>query len=93
MQAHDLSTILTATPRPSEFRPFIPYTLVYTKTKGALDLPDDNVDPGTAPQRNAPDPTSPSQQFRFEDAGDGSWYLRTHTGNLYLTADPFMTGD
>jgi Phosphoesterase family/Ricin-type beta-trefoil lectin domain-like len=88
--AHDLSPILTATPRPSEFRPFIPYTLVYAKTKGALDIPDDSVNPGTALHQNTPDPTSASQQFRVEDAGDGSWYLRTHAGNLYLTVDASM---
>ena len=31
-----------------------------------------------------------SQQFSFEDAGDGFVFIRTHTGNLYLTADPSL---
>ena len=28
-----------------------------------------------------------AQQFSFEDAGGGFFYVRTHTGNLYLTTD------
>jgi hypothetical protein len=88
--ASDLSSIFTTAPRSSEFRPFIPYALVYAQTHGALEVPNDSVIPGTALRQNTPDPTAESQAFRFEDAGDGSWYLRTRTGYLYLTADVGM---
>jgi phospholipase C len=88
--AHDLSTIMTATPHLPAFRPFIPYTLVYAKTTTALEVPDGNVSPGTLLWLNTPNTAAESQHFRFEDAGSGLWYLRTPAGNLYLTADPMM---
>jgi hypothetical protein len=88
--AHDLSTIMTATPHLPAFRPYIPYTLVYAKTTTALEVPDGNVSAGALLWLNTPNSAAESQHFRFEDAGNGLWYLRAPTGNLYLTADPTM---
>jgi hypothetical protein len=88
--AHDLSSIMTTTPRWNQFRPFIPYTLVCVATKGGLEVPNDSVTPGTPLWQNTPNAVAEAQQFRLEDAGSGYYYLRTRTGNLYLTADPTM---
>jgi hypothetical protein len=86
--AHDLSPIFTATPHLPAFRPFIPYSLLYVRTKTGLEVPDATLTPGTLLWQNTPNPSAESQHFRFEDAGNGSWYIRTPAGNLYLTADP-----
>jgi hypothetical protein len=31
-----------------------------------------------------------AQEFSFEDAGGGFVYIRTHSGNLYVTAEPTL---
>jgi hypothetical protein len=51
-----------------------------------LDVQGASTSPGTALQQFTPN-ASNAQQFSFEDAGNGFFFLRTHTGSLYLTAD------
>jgi len=88
--ARDLSAVMTPSPRPSQFRPFIPYTLVYVRSAKGLEVQNDSLAPGALLWQNNTDAEAAAQQFRFEDAGNGFWYLRTHAGNLYMTADPAM---
>lgn len=77
--ARDLSGVVTNTARPAQFRPFIAYTLAY----GALNL----TVPGTVARPNISTlDKTPDQEFRFEDAGGGFFFLRTEHG-LYLTVD------
>ena len=73
--AHDLSQLLGTELRSSQFLPFIPHSLVYGKL--SLTIQEGSI---------APD-TKPDQQFRFEDTGDGFFFLRTLAGNMYLTVD------
>jgi len=90
-EARDLSSIMLNEPRTSEFRPFVPYTLVYSKSGKALEVEHGGFSAGTKLWQNNPDATDEAQLFRFEDASDGSWYLRTHTGDMYVTADGTAT--
>jgi phospholipase C len=84
--ANDLSAVIGSEPRPSQFLPFIPYNLVYGASQKRLDVQGASVAPGTPLWQYDPNDTG-AQQFSFEDAGGGFFYLRTHTGSLYVTAD------
>lgn len=85
--AHDLSEVLETQIRPGPFRPFIPYQLVYGPSQKRLDVQGASTTPGTIVWQYNPNDTV-AQQFSFEDAGGGHFYIRTHTGSLYLTATP-----
>jgi hypothetical protein len=82
--ARDLSQVIGNELRPGQFRPFIPYTLTYGALR--LEVPGGSDTPGTALRQFIPNATG-AQEFRFEDAGDGFFYLRTHSGKLYVTVD------
>jgi phospholipase C len=82
--AHDLSEILESQIRQDQFRPFIPYTLVYEASKMCLDVLGGSTSIGASLVQSSPDATE-AQNFRFEDAGEGFVYIRTLAG-LYLTA-------
>jgi hypothetical protein len=82
--AHDLSEVLGNTMRPSEFRPFIAYNLAYGTQN--LAVQGASVAAG-APIVQNPADKNPEQEFRFEDAGDGFFFIRTLAGNMYLTVD------
>jgi hypothetical protein len=84
--AHDLSEILETQIRPEQFRPFIPYTLVYVASKMCLDVENASTSIGTALWQSSPNGTDEAQKFRFEDAGNGFVYIRTFAG-LYLTVN------
>jgi phospholipase C len=85
--AHDLSEILDDHMRPDRFRPFIPYTLVCVASHMNLDVQAASTAIGTALWQASPVVTdAQTQNFRFEDAGDGFVYIRTFAG-LYVTAD------
>ena len=84
--ANDLSAVLGNELRQSQFLPFIPYNVVYGASQKRLDVRGASTAPGTFLWQYNPNDTI-AQQFSFEDAGDGSFYIRTHTGSLYLTAD------
>jgi hypothetical protein len=65
--------------------PFIPYHLVYGASQKGLEVQQGQTTAGT-PLWQADAQDQPAQQFSFEDAGGGYVYIRTLTGNLYLTA-------
>src|SRR5258708_7038009 len=83
--AHDLSEILGGQLRPGQFRPFIPYTLVYATSQMRLDVQNASTATGTPLWQYSPNDTE-AQKFRFEDAGNGFVYIRTLAG-LYVTAN------
>ncbi|HXO40833.1 MAG TPA: alkaline phosphatase family protein [Thermoanaerobaculia bacterium] len=88
-QANDLSSVIGTQLHTSQFLPFIPYNLVYDASKKRLDVQGASFAPGTILWHFDANDTV-AQQFSFEDAGDGCVFIRTHTGNLYLTADPSL---
>jgi hypothetical protein len=81
--AHDLSEILESEIRAEQFRPFIPYTLVYSASKMCLDVQGGSRAVGGAVWQYTPNGTD-AQSFRFEEAGNGFVYIRTLAG-LYVT--------
>jgi hypothetical protein len=83
--AADLSVIVGNQMSSLQFRPFIPYQLVYGPSQKRLDVHFAATTPGTILWQYDPNDTV-AQQFSFEDAGSGHVYIRTHTGSLYLTA-------
>jgi len=88
--AHDLSEVLEVETRTEQFRPFIPYTLVYGASKMCLDVQSGSMADGGVVWQFTPNSTA-AQHFRFEDAGDGFVCIRTLAG-LYLTANPVAEG-
>ena len=88
--AHDLSEVLTERRRQDQFRPFIPYTVVYAASRMALDVQAGSDAAGTPLWQYTPNGTD-AQSFRFEDAGNGFVRIRTLAG-LYLTAAPAAPG-
>jgi phospholipase C len=85
--AHDLSEVLSTEKQENTgpFLPFVPYTLEYENTKMNLDVGNDRsrkalLHKSMANPANIPD----WQKFRFEDAGDGLFYIRTFAG-LFVT--------
>ena len=85
LAANDLTTVIGNTPRPGPFRPFIPYNFAYVESSMRLDVQGASTT-GDILQQFTPN-SSNAQQFSFEDAGDGFFFVRTHTGSLYLTID------
>ena len=83
--ANDLSEVLESEIRPNQFRPFIPYTCVRDASKLCLDVQWGSMAVGAPLWQYSPN-GSDAQSFRFEDAGDSLFYIRTLAG-LYLTAD------
>jgi hypothetical protein len=84
--AHDLSSVIGNTLHTSPFLPFIPYDFLYGPSQRRLEVQGGGLIPGAILWQNDPSDAI-AQQFSFEDAGGGYVYIRTHTGNLYLTAD------
>ena len=84
--AHDLSEVLDSQIRPQQFRPFIPYTLLCGASNMGLDVRNSSVAIGAPICQLVPNATDPAQDFRFEDAGNGLFYIRTFAG-LYVTVD------
>jgi hypothetical protein len=89
-EANDLSSVIGNELRPSQFLPFIPYNFVYAVSQKRLDVQGAGVTPGTILWQYNPNDTI-AQQFSFEDAGDDHYYIRTHTGSLYVTADDSLS--
>ncbi len=84
--ANDLSMVLSNTIRQTQFLPFIRYNIVYNASQKSLDVRGGAITPGTQLWQYDINNTE-SQNFSFEDAGDGFFYVRSHRGNLYLTVD------
>jgi hypothetical protein len=89
--AHDLSEILDTQIRPGPFRPFIPYTLVYAASKMCLDVQNASLSADAPIVQLSPNPNDLAQHFRFEDAGNGFFYIRT-LASLYVTANATAGG-
>jgi len=85
-EANDLSSVLGSIQHNPAFRPFIPYHFVYAASQKALEVQDEPSEVG-AMLFQADQQDIVGQRFSFEDAGNGFFYIRTHIGNLYLTAD------
>jgi hypothetical protein len=83
--AQDLSSVIGNAPRPGQFLPFIAYNFVYAASQKRLEVQGGRATPGTVLWQSNPNDIA-AQQFSFEDAADGHFYIRTHTGSLYLTA-------
>ena len=90
--ASDLSSVMLATPRTSQFRPFIPYTLRFNASTLMLDVQSGNPAPGAPLVQSAANGAA-EQDFAFEDAGNGFVYLRSRLSNLYVTVrEPAAAG-
>ena len=85
--ANDLSTLMNATVRPDALLPFIPYNLLFNISQMSLEVEGGANTAGAALWQAQPNNAGNAQQFSFEDAGSGYYYIRTHTGSLYVTAD------
>jgi hypothetical protein len=89
--ANDLSMVIGTQLRQPQFLPFIRYQLEYpvaSQNVGQqvlLEVKDLDPRPGAILQQNRAT-LLPSQDFSFEDAGDGFVYIRSHVSNLYVTA-------
>jgi phospholipase C len=82
--AKDLSVVIGNTLRQPQFLPFIRYNFMYNASQKMLDVQNANTAPGTMLWQWDKNGTI-AQDFSFEDAGSGFVYIRTHTGNLYVT--------
>jgi phospholipase C len=83
--ANDLSAVVGKQKRQTQFRPFIRYNFQFGASQMMLGVKDANPAPGAALWQLARD-GSAAQDFSFEDAGQGFWYLCGRVSNLYLTA-------
>jgi len=83
--AQDLSAVIGNQLRSGPFLPFICYNFVYGASQKRLDVQTASTSPGGILWQYDPNNTI-AQRFSFEDAGEGHFYIRTHTGRLYLTA-------
>jgi hypothetical protein len=83
-QANDLSAVVSTQLRQTQFRPFIRYNFQFGASQMMLGVKDANPAPGAPLWQIAAD-GSAAQDFSFEDAGGGFFYIRSHVSNLYLT--------
>ena len=85
-EARDLSSVVGDTLHIGRFLPFVPHHLFYDATGMRLEVAGAATTPGVGVRQSGPADLV-AQRFSIEDAGDGHFHLRTHTGNLYLTVD------
>ena len=83
--ANDLSVVMGSTPRQPQFLPFIRYNFRYGTL--VLEVQNGVAAPGTILVPRDKKDGAPEQDFSFEDAGDGFFYIRTLCGNFYVTVD------
>jgi hypothetical protein len=84
--ASDLSEVIGTQPRSRQFRPFIRYGFRFNSSQFSLGAKDGVATEGAELWQLAAD-GSAAQDFSFEDAGGGAFYLRNRVSNLYLTAN------
>jgi phospholipase C len=84
--ANDLSEVVGTQLRQTQFRPFLRYNFQFGASQLMLGVKDADPAPG-APLWQLASDSSAAQDFSFEDAGDGFWYIRSHVSNLYLTVN------
>jgi phospholipase C len=89
--AKDLSTVIGKELRESQFLPFIGYTIEFVGSQMVMDVQLGNPAPRTPIWQFAPDGTT-AQEFAFEDAGNGFFYIRSNLSNLYVTVDAGQIG-
>ena len=82
--ANDLSAVVGNQLRQSQFLPFLRYNAQFRASQMTLGIKDANPAPG-APVWQLPTDGSAAQDFSFEDAGNGFFYIRSHVSGLYLT--------
>jgi Phosphoesterase family/Ricin-type beta-trefoil lectin domain-like len=82
--ANDLSAVVGTQLRLSQFLPFIRYNVQDRASQMMLGIKDANPAPG-AQVWQLPTDGSTAQDFSFEDAGHGFFYIRSHVSGLYLT--------
>lgn len=82
--ANDLSSVIGNTKRQTRFLPFLRYNFQFKATGQMLGVKDANPAPGT-PLWQLPADGTTAQDFSFEDAGNGLFYIRSNVSNLYLT--------
>ena len=82
--ANDLSAVVGNQLRQSQFLPFLRYNAQFRTSQMTLGIKDANPAPG-APVWQLPTDGSAAQDFSFEDAGNGFFYIRSHVSGLYLT--------
>jgi phospholipase C len=88
--ANDLSAVVTTVKRQTQFRPFLRYNFQFGASQLMLGVKDANPAPGAALWQ-LPVDGSTAQDFSFEDAGNGFWYIRSHVSGLYMTLQPPAT--
>jgi phospholipase C len=82
--ANDLSSVVRNRKRQTQFLPFLQYNFQFSASQQMLGVKDASPAPG-APLWQLPGDGTAAQDFSFEDAGNGFWYIRSHVSNLYLT--------
>jgi len=83
--AKDLIPVLDTTFRRFKFLPFIRYNMMYNASQKMLEVQLANSAPGTVLWQSLKNDLA-AQDFSIEEKRDFV-YIRTHTGNLYLTVD------
>jgi phospholipase C len=82
--ANDLSSVVGNTKRQTQFLPFLRHNFQFSASQQMLGVKDASPAPG-APLWQLPADGTAAQEFSFEDAGNGLWYIRSNVSNLYLT--------
>ncbi|MGI8329326.1 alkaline phosphatase family protein [Actinomadura scrupuli] len=82
--ANDLSAVVGTRRRQTQFRPFLRYNFLFGASRMMLGVQGGGLEPG-AQLWQLPADGSAAQDFSFEDAGHGAWYIRSRVSNLYLT--------
>jgi Ricin-type beta-trefoil lectin domain-like len=83
-EANDLAAVVGTQLRQPQFLPFLRYNAQFRASQMTLGIKDANPAPG-APVWQLPTDGSAAQDFSFEDAGSGFFYIRSHVSGLYLT--------
>ena len=89
--AEDLSKVIGNELQESQFLPFVGYTIEFAGSQMVMDVQVANPAPRTPIWQFPPNETT-SQDFAFEDAGDGFVYIRSNVSNLYVTLDTGQVG-
>lgn len=90
-EANDLSAVVGSQLRQTQFLPFIRYGFEFPAAQFMLGIKDASPAPG-AQVWQLPADGSTAQDFSFEDAGNGFFYIRSHVSGLYLTLQPAAPG-
>jgi hypothetical protein len=84
--ARDLSEVIGTRPHRPQFLPFITYRLQFVQSQLMLNAIRLAQPEPAATLWQMPGDGTATQDFSFEDAGNGFVYIRSHVSNLYVTA-------